>query len=161
MHARAVAMTVLPCNLAYIPEQTNRACKHATATDGHWPLSRRSGILFMHNRLVLVSTQVATAGERLSPQRIFNFNQTKLRSRNFSRPRVSMCGYSTTVLLSTPRRLVTIGHPVAGMHCTPTPAPRSSSSFLCESPPASEFGCSRWRECLPSPGPVLLPTRRA
>ena len=115
MHARAAAMTVLPCNLACIPEQTNRACKHATATDGHWPLSRRSGILFMHNRLVLVSTQVATAGERLSPQRIFNFNQTKLRSRNFSRPRVSMCGYSTTVLLSTPRRLVTIGHLVAGM----------------------------------------------
>jgi hypothetical protein len=69
----------------------------------------------MHNRVVLVSTQVATAGERLSPQRIFNFNQTKLRSRNFARPRVSMCGYSTTVLLSTPRRLVTIGHPVAGV----------------------------------------------
>ena len=27
-----------------IPEQTNRAYKHASATDGHWPLSRRYGL---------------------------------------------------------------------------------------------------------------------
>ena len=111
LHIRAVAMTVLQCDpSACTPEHINRACKHATATDGHRSLGccQRTGCIDGVAACTSVDvcslhTRAATTDTAFDSSCNDGIARQPRRHAYLSKP---------TVLLSTPRRLMAIGHSV-------------------------------------------------